>query len=50
VGELEQGGYLSVRRVGRRNEYRVNFNRPMRHPAERHHKVGELLSVLAHED
>jgi len=49
VGELEQGGYLSVRRVGRRNEYRVNSNRPMRHPAERHHKVGELLSVLAHE-
>ncbi len=49
VGELESGGYLTIRRVGRRNEYRVNSNRPMRHPAERHHKVGELLTVLAHD-
>ncbi len=49
VGELEQAGYLSVRRVGRRNQYRVNSSRPLRHPAERHHKVGELLTVLAHD-
>jgi DNA-binding transcriptional ArsR family regulator len=49
VGELEEAGYLDVRRVGRRNVYRVHANRPMRHPAERHHKVGELLTVLTHE-
>lgn len=49
VSELESGGYLKVRRVGRRNQYQVNSNRPMRHPAERHHKVGELLRVLAHD-
>ena len=49
VGELEAGGYLSVRRVGRRNVYRVHPNRSMRHPAERHHKVGELLRVISHE-
>jgi len=49
VAELETAGYLDVRRVGRRNVYRVHRNRPMRHPAERHHKVGELLAVLAHD-
>jgi hypothetical protein len=48
VGELEGAGYLDVRRVGRRNVYRVHRNRPLRHPAERHHQVGELLSVLTH--
>jgi predicted ArsR family transcriptional regulator len=48
VAELEAEGYLEVRRVGRRNMYRVHGNRPMRHPAERHHRVGELLAVLAH--
>lgn len=49
VAELEAEGYLDVRRVGRRNVYRVHGNRPLRHPAERHHKVGELLEVLAHD-
>jgi DNA-binding IclR family transcriptional regulator len=48
VGELERAGYLDVRRVGRRNVYRVHGNRPLRHPAERHHQVGELLDVLSH--
>ncbi|MFA5884078.1 MAG: helix-turn-helix domain-containing protein [Acidimicrobiia bacterium] len=49
VAELEAEGYLDVRRVGRRNVYRVHRNRPLRHPAERHHKVGDLLQVLSHD-
>jgi DNA-binding MarR family transcriptional regulator len=49
VGELEAEGYLEVRRVGRRNAYRVHAELPLRHPAERHHRVGELLEVLSHE-
>ena len=49
VAELEADDYLDVRRVGRRNVYRVHGNRPLRHPAERHHKVGELLEVLSHD-
>ena len=44
-----KGEVLDVRRVGRRNVYRVHRNRPLRHPAERHHKVGELLDILSHE-
>ncbi len=50
VAELEAEDYLDVRRVGRRNVYRVHRNRPLRHPAEKHHKVGELLEVLSHDN
>ena len=49
VGDLEEAGYLKVTKVGRRNEYVVLKDLPLRHPAERHHRIGELLKVLAHE-
>jgi DNA-binding MarR family transcriptional regulator len=48
VGELEEAGYLEVWREGRRNSYRVQRNRHLRHPAEQHHRIGELIEVLAH--
>jgi predicted transcriptional regulator len=47
VAELVAGGYVEVRRVGRRNEYRINENAPMRHPLARERGVGQLLAVLA---
>lgn len=49
VADLEEAGYLKVTKVGRRNEYVVLKDLPLRHPAERHHHIGELLKVLAHE-
>ena len=49
VADLEEAGYLRVTKVGRRNEYVVLRDLPLRHPAERHHRIGELLKVLAHE-
>ncbi|MEI7619381.1 MAG: helix-turn-helix domain-containing protein [Actinomycetota bacterium] len=49
VSDLEVAGYLKVSKVGRRNEYSVMLDLPLRHPAERHHRIGELLKVLAHE-
>jgi DNA-binding MarR family transcriptional regulator len=49
VADLEDAGYLTVTKVGRRNEYVVRRELPMRHPAERHHRIGELLKVLAHD-
>ena len=48
VTELEMSGYLKVRKEGRRNTYQVLRNQRLRHPAEAHHKVGELLDVLSH--
>jgi DNA-binding HxlR family transcriptional regulator len=47
VGDLEADGYLERTRVGRRNHYRVHPDRPMRHPVEAGHDVGELLRLLA---
>jgi hypothetical protein len=46
VGELEESGYLSRHRVGRRNFYEVHPEVPLRHPLEDGHDVGELLRVL----
>ncbi len=49
VAELEEGGYLTRTRDGRRNRYEVHPDVPLRHPLERDHAVGEVLSVLREE-
>jgi len=50
VSELEQEGYLTRERVGRRNTYRLNPDRPLRHPLDRGHHIGELLAVFSASD
>lgn len=47
VAELEEGGYLTRTREGRRNAYSLHPQRPLRHPLEGHHSLGELLEMLA---
>ncbi len=46
IQELEQAGYIKRERVGRRNRYEVNTDRPLRHPLEENHTVGNLLETL----
>lgn len=46
VNDLVEEGYLLKEKVGRRNRYRLDRSAPMRHPIERDHSVGELLSSL----
>jgi len=46
LSDLVEEGYIERERVGRRNRYRVNQAQPLRHPAVRAQKVGDLLSVL----
>jgi DNA-binding Lrp family transcriptional regulator len=46
VGDLVDGGYVARKRVGRRNEYAVNAEVPLRHPLSRDHEIGEVLAVL----
>jgi DNA-binding Lrp family transcriptional regulator len=46
VGELEQAGYVSKTRVGRRNQYEVHGELPLRHRLHRHHSVGDLIRFL----
>jgi predicted ArsR family transcriptional regulator len=47
VAELEEAGYLSRERIGRRNHYRVKTTATLRHPHERGVEIGLLLDVLA---
>jgi DNA-binding MarR family transcriptional regulator len=46
VCELEQAGYLTRHRNGRRNRYEVHADAPLRHELERGASVGELLAAL----
>jgi MarR family len=46
VNDLEQAGYLSKSRDGRRNRYEVHEQLPLRHPQHRHHTVGDLIRFL----
>ena len=46
VRDLEQAGYLTKTRNGRRNHYEVHDELSLRHPLHRHHTVGELIRFL----
>lgn len=47
VNDLERAGCLTRHREGRRNRYAIVADRPMRHPVERQHVVGDLLDAMA---
>ncbi len=49
VAELEEAGYLTHEREGRRNTYRVRAHLPLRHPVERKSKVAALLALVSEE-
>jgi predicted ArsR family transcriptional regulator len=44
--DLEQEGYISVAKRGRRNTYRVHTSRPLRHSFQKGYSVGDLLHAL----
>jgi anti-anti-sigma factor len=46
IGDLEEARYLTRSRVGRRNTYTINPERPFRHPAEADHDVHGLIEVF----
>ena len=46
VAELEEAGYLTHERVGRRNKYTITTSEHLRHPVEEHVSVGELIDML----
>lgn len=49
VGDLVRDGYVIRNRDGRRNTYSVDFSRPLRHPLERDHSVGEFFNIFVEE-
>jgi Mn-dependent DtxR family transcriptional regulator len=46
LSELEEGGYLTRQRDGRRNRYDVNGTQPLRHPIEMHNRVEALFGLV----
>jgi hypothetical protein len=46
VADLIESGYVESERVGRRNQYSINTDTAMRHPAQDGHEIGELLNLL----
>ena len=46
LNDLEEAGYLTRSRDGRRNVYEVHEELPLRHPSHRHHTVGDLIQFL----
>jgi DNA-binding MarR family transcriptional regulator len=46
VKDLEEAGYLTKSRDGRRNHYEVHADLPLRHASHRHRTVGDLMRFL----
>ena len=46
VADLEEGGYISKEKDGRRNRYTVDQSRPLRHPIESHRSVASIISLI----
>ncbi len=44
--ELTEYGVLKREKSGRRNQYSVDFSRPLRHPLEQHRAVADLLALF----
>ena len=47
VADLVNAGYVNRTRVGRRNQYQINPELPLRHLEVQHHRLGELLAALS---
>ena len=46
LSDLEEEGLVRRFREGRRNSYELRLDRPLRHPIERHRKVGDLVELI----
>lgn len=47
VGDLVRDGYVVRHKDGRKNTYAIDFNRPLRHPLESDHTIGEIFRALS---
>ena len=46
IADLEADGYVTKKREGRRNRYRVDANLPLRHEMQQDKDIGDLLEIL----
>jgi predicted transcriptional regulator len=50
VGELDDAGYITRERNGRRNLYTIQSHLPLPDALDRKQNIGDLLAVLGRED
>lgn len=46
LADLESAGYVTKKRIGRRNEYTIKLEKKFRHPSESHKSIRLLLDVF----
>ena len=47
LADLEEAGYVTISRVGRRNSYKVNPGLKFRHPSEASKPISSLLKIFS---
>jgi predicted ArsR family transcriptional regulator len=50
VKDMQEAGFLTVSKQGRRNRYRINRRKSLRHGLESHCNVGKLLALVTKPD
>jgi DNA-binding IclR family transcriptional regulator len=50
VADLEEAGFLTRAREGRRNRYEIHANRRLRHPVVAHRELRALLEIMVGPD
>ena len=50
LADLEDEGYITISRIGRRNTYKVNDSLLFRHPSEAHQPISQLLKIFSNEE
>lgn len=46
VRDMQDAGYLEISKHGRRNRYRINNRKALRHPLQKRCTVGQLIQLL----
>ncbi len=49
VADLIEAGYLTMKKVGRRNRYKLRSGQRLRHPTEHNVRIEALLAILHHD-
>ena len=47
ISDLENEGYMTVEKIGRRNKYKVNSRLKFRHSMESHKSIGDLIKIFS---
>jgi DNA-binding MarR family transcriptional regulator len=47
LANLEESGYVTITRIGRRNSYKVNTGLKFRHPSEASKPISSLLKIFS---